>query len=119
VVEGARRRAGAAAGVAQEISRLERLRGDHAALDLRGRTIERAVGGPTRWFRAPGCRYSPEILQILNDLDMIRVDTTLNSGDWAKPDSKAIVDRIVKDVAPGDVILVHDRLALTVKALRR
>jgi peptidoglycan/xylan/chitin deacetylase (PgdA/CDA1 family) len=80
-------------------------------------SIERVVGGPTRWFRAPGCRYTPEILQILNDLDMIRVDTTLNSGDWAKHDTKSIVDRIVKDVAPGDVILVHDRLALTVKAL--
>jgi peptidoglycan/xylan/chitin deacetylase (PgdA/CDA1 family) len=80
-------------------------------------SIEKAVGGPTRWFRAPGCRYTPEVLKVLRDLDMVRVDTTNNTGDWAKRDPASVVRAVMNRLKPGDVILCHDRLPLTTKAL--
>lgn len=82
-----------------------------------GQALEKAVGGPTRWFRAPGCRYTPEVLRVLRDLDMVRVDTTNNTGDWAKKDPAAVVRAVMNRLKPGDVILCHDRLPLTTKAL--
>jgi hypothetical protein len=57
------------------------------------------------------------VLRVLRDLDMVRVDTTNNTGDWAKRDPAAVVRAVMNRLKPGDVILCHDRLPLTTKAL--
>lgn len=75
------------------------------------------LGGPTRWFRAPGCHYTADALQSLRDLKMVRVDTTANSGDWDKYDAPAIVSRTLKHLSPGGVILCHDRVPKMATAL--
>jgi peptidoglycan/xylan/chitin deacetylase (PgdA/CDA1 family) len=81
--------------------------------------IARILGGPTRWFRAPGCHYTQRSLDILKDLNMVRVDTTANSGDSNGTSPTAIVKRSLTNLAPGAVILCHDRIPNTVTALPR
>jgi peptidoglycan/xylan/chitin deacetylase (PgdA/CDA1 family) len=81
--------------------------------------LERHVGAKTRWFRAPGCHYTPEAVQVIRKCGMVRVDTLDNSGDWANPGVSAILRRTLAHLSPGDVILCHDRIPQTVEALPR
>jgi len=81
--------------------------------------LEGIVGSRTRWFRAPGCHYTPDALKVIRKCGMVRVDTLDNSGDWANPGVPAILRRTVAHLSPGDVILCHDRIPQTVKALPR
>ena len=86
-------------------------------IDHNNRTIAALLGGAPRWFRAPGCRYSFAALQAINELGMIRVDTTNNSGDWEQPNPDAIVRRVLSRLAPGQVLLFHDTAPQTARAL--
>ncbi|MDF2440611.1 MAG: peptidoglycan-N-acetylglucosamine deacetylase [Abditibacteriota bacterium] len=86
-------------------------------IDRNNRAIANVLGGAPRWFRAPGCRYSFAALQAINELGMIRVDTTNNSGDWEQPNADAIVRRVLSRLAPGQVLLFHDTVPQTARAL--
>ncbi|MBV9468140.1 MAG: polysaccharide deacetylase family protein [Abitibacteriaceae bacterium] len=77
----------------------------------------RLVGAPTRWFRAPGCHYTSDALQAIQELGMVRVDTTNNSSDWDKRDATAISQSVLERLAPGNVILLHDPMPQTARAL--
>jgi len=79
--------------------------------------LERILGGPSRWFRAPGCHYTTEALDVLHELRMVRVDTTANSGDSNGTGASAILNQTLSKLAPGAVILCHDRIPNTVAAL--
>jgi peptidoglycan/xylan/chitin deacetylase (PgdA/CDA1 family) len=81
------------------------------------RAIQSVTGHDTRWFRAPGCRYSIEALQALAETGMLRADTTNNSGDWQQTDPEAIVQRVLSRLAPGQVLLFHDPAPQTARAL--
>lgn len=82
-------------------------------------TLEQIVGARTRWFRAPGCHYTPDALKVIQECGLVRVDTQDNSGDWANPGVSAILHRTLTHLSPGDVILCHDRIPQTVVALPR
>ena len=82
-----------------------------------GRAISRAVQARTRWFRAPGCRYTVETLLQLRDLGMVRVDATNNPGDAQINNPQLLVKRVIEHLKPGDVILCHDRMPATAAAL--
>jgi peptidoglycan/xylan/chitin deacetylase (PgdA/CDA1 family) len=81
--------------------------------------LEQIVGAKTRWFRAPGCHYTPDALKVIRSCGMVRVDTLDNSGDWANPGVPSILRRTLSHLSPGDVILCHDRIPQTVEALPR
>ena len=81
--------------------------------------FQRILGSGTRWVRAPGCVYTPEALEVMRNLGLVRVDTSANSGDWQATSVAAILGRTLRHLSPGDVVLCHDRMPLTVKALPR
>lgn len=79
--------------------------------------LEHILGGPTRWFRAPGCHYTAEALEAIEQTRMVRVDTTDNSGDWDKYGISSIMNRALTHLSNGDVLLFHDRMPKTVELL--
>lgn len=79
--------------------------------------IVNIVGAPTRWFRAPGCHYTAATLQAIQELDMVRVDTTNNSSDWDKRSATVISESVLERLAPGNVLLFHDPMPETARAL--
>ena len=87
--------------------------------EIRGnnRILEGVLGVAPRWFRAPGCRYPIEALNAVSELEMVRVDSTNNSGDWHQPDANAIVAGVLHRLAPMQVLLFHDPLPQTARAL--
>jgi len=42
---------------------------------------------------------------------------TYNSGDWALPPAKVLVDRVLAHAEPGGVVLLHNGTLNTVRAL--
>lgn len=81
------------------------------------RIIENLLGVAPRWFRAPGCHYSREALDALDDLQMVRADSSNNSGDWEGGDPTKTVARVLNRLAPGQVLLFHDSVPQTAQAL--
>ena len=89
----------------------------HEEIAGNNRIIENVLGVAPRWFRAPGCHYSLEALQSVRDLQMVRADTSNNSGDWEQADPQKIVNRVLQRLAPGQVLLFHDSAPQTAQAL--
>jgi peptidoglycan/xylan/chitin deacetylase (PgdA/CDA1 family) len=86
-------------------------------IERTNQALEKVVGGATRWFRAPGCHYTSDALAAIQAEHMVRVDTTDNAGDWSHPKPEKIERVVLHDLSPGDVILCHDRIEETAKAL--
>ncbi len=86
-------------------------------VDDNNQVIGAILGVAPRWFRAPGCHYSDEALQALRSRGMVRVDSSNNSGDWHEPSPDKIVAGVLSRLAPGQILLFHDPLPQTARAL--
>ena len=53
------------------------------------------------------------------NVTMIPVLWNVDSLDWTTKDTDAIVNRVLKDVEDGDIILMHDNYDSSVKAAMR
>ncbi|MFD6552399.1 polysaccharide deacetylase family protein [Streptomyces sp. NPDC058398] len=70
--------------------------------------IDDAYGEPPSWFRAPYGEWNRATYQIGADLGMEPMAWTIDTNDWARPGTRAIVGTIQKEAAPGVVVLSHD-----------
>ncbi len=79
--------------------------------------IESASGQrPTR-FRPPFGRFPDSALPILGGLGQDVVLWTVDGNDWEHEDPEALAQSVVRAARPGSIILLHDREALTARAL--
>ncbi len=69
--------------------------------------IVRAGGFTPRQFRAPGGRWSPQMMRLTAAHDLLAVDWTIDPRDWSRPGSQHIVESMLA-ADPGDVLLCHD-----------
>ncbi|MFF0767305.1 polysaccharide deacetylase family protein [Nonomuraea wenchangensis] len=67
-----------------------------------------AGGGAPALFRPPYGSRSPDILSWLVELGTTTVLWDVEPFDWALPGAGVIADRVLADVRPGSVILLHD-----------
>ncbi|MFJ6383549.1 polysaccharide deacetylase family protein [Kitasatospora sp. NPDC092039] len=70
--------------------------------------LHRATGRQPTWFRAPGGDWSTASLKVAADLGMRNMAWSVDPRDWARPGTPAIIDRILKGVRPGSIVLNHD-----------
>ncbi|MFJ7966213.1 polysaccharide deacetylase family protein [Streptomyces sp. NPDC096324] len=70
--------------------------------------IDEAYGEPPTWFRAPYGEWNRATYQIGAELGMEPMAWTIDTNDWARPGTRAIVGTIQKQAAPGVVVLSHD-----------
>jgi peptidoglycan/xylan/chitin deacetylase (PgdA/CDA1 family)/negative regulator of sigma E activity len=75
------------------------------------------VAGRLRWFRPPGGDYDLRVVDAARESGLRLAMWTVNSGDWASPPPKALVDRVLVRAEPGAVVLMHDGTLATVRAL--
>lgn len=74
-----------------------------------------------KWFRPPYEAVDARVVRVAAALGMHTVTWTVDPGDWARPGVKLIVARVLAQVRPGSVILMHDGggdRSQTVAALR-
>ncbi|MGW7448241.1 polysaccharide deacetylase family protein [Kitasatospora sp. NPDC054795] len=70
--------------------------------------LHRTTGRQPTWFRAPGGDWSEASLKVAADLGMRNMAWSVDPRDWARPGTSAIIDRILKNVRPGSIVLNHD-----------
>ncbi|GGZ83649.1 polysaccharide deacetylase family protein [Streptomyces echinoruber] len=83
--------------------------------------VEEACGERPQWFRAPYGAWNRTVFQLGAELGMEPLAWTVDTGDWAAPGTRAIVDRVENGAAPGVVVLSHDAggdRSQSVRALR-
>ncbi|MCP3753664.1 polysaccharide deacetylase family protein [Streptomyces sp. TBY4] len=76
-----------------------------------GRTsevVQQAVGTAPLWFRAPYGAWNRAAFEIGAELGMEPLAWTVDSLDWKEPGTASIVSRVLRQAAPGVIVLNHD-----------
>ncbi|MFH8621076.1 polysaccharide deacetylase family protein [Streptomyces vietnamensis] len=84
--------------------------------------IEKALGTPPLWYRAPYGAWNRLSFEIGAELGMEPLAWTVDTLDWKEPGTDSIVRRVLDGAAPGVVVLSHDaggNRSQSVAALRR
>jgi len=82
-------------------------------------TIRASTGFTPRWFRPPGGDYTVGVADAARQAGMALSMWTTNSGDWALPPAKILVERVLVRAEPGAIVLMHNGTLNTVQALPR
>jgi peptidoglycan-N-acetylglucosamine deacetylase len=72
------------------------------------RRIVNATGFHPCLFRPPYGLYTSPMVDAARDLGMNTVIWDVDPNDWAQPGSGTIYQRVVSNVEPGSVVLLHD-----------
>jgi peptidoglycan-N-acetylglucosamine deacetylase len=90
----------------------------HDELNRTRALLQAIVGTPSRLFRPPGGEYSPEILKIVEKNGYTTVLWTDDPADYKTGRTPQDLERLVlRDITPGGIILLHDGVNATLKAL--
>ena len=79
-------------------------------------SIAQATGIRTSLYAPPSGEEEPHVLAAAEAMAHHTILWSVDTIDWQKPDAATIVDRVVKKIAPGAIILCHPT-ASTVEAL--
>lgn len=60
------------------------------------------------YFRQPSMHIQPQVLPIAKDLGYEPLNWTVDPRDWSEPGTTTIVRRVLNQVRPGAVVLLHD-----------
>ncbi len=74
-------------------------------------------GPESEWFRPPRGRYNKRIRAIASEFGLKICYWTIDSDDWQGLTAQYIVDKILSELAPGAVILMHIHGEHTLDAL--
>lgn len=69
--------------------------------------IEAIIGKTPKWFAPPSGSYNDEVVKVAYDLNMETILWTVDSVDWKKPSVSVMMNRIMKNIHPGAMILMH------------
>ncbi|MFJ3788492.1 polysaccharide deacetylase family protein [Kitasatospora sp. NPDC090091] len=67
-----------------------------------------AGGGPVPWLRPPYGGRSPELLERVADSGLTTVLWDVETNDWARPRPEVVAERVLQQVRPGSIVLMHD-----------
>ena len=72
--------------------------------------LEKLSGEKIRFFRPPFGVTNPTVGSVIRELDYIPVGWSIRSFDTKGEPVDKVLDRIIKQITPGAVILLHDRM---------
>ena len=87
-------------------------------LDRTQAAFQRNLGVCPAFFRPPHGQRTPFMLAHASDQNMVTVTWDVSAGDWSAHDGAAVARKILDQVRPGSIILLHDGLDGTVTADR-
>ncbi|MBS2039081.1 polysaccharide deacetylase family protein [bacterium] len=86
-------------------------------MELANSVLEEVSGRPVRLFRPPGGDYSPETLDLARSLGMVTTFWTDDPGDFNNPGESTIEGRLLDQLRPGGIVLLHDNVQETIDIL--
>ncbi|MEZ0321421.1 MAG: polysaccharide deacetylase family protein [Thermus sp.] len=75
------------------------------------------TGEVPRYFRPPGGRYSPAVIQVARELGLTTVFWTDDPGDYAGLAPGVLERRLEAHLRPGGIVLLHDNVVATLAVL--
>ena len=82
------------------------------------RIIESVTGRSPYLFRPPFGEFNQEVLNTVADLGYLIIMWTIDTLDWRSPGVQVIIDRVVNNIKPGAIILMHQAATQTPQALQ-
>lgn len=73
-----------------------------------GRAIEQVLGYAPSIFRPPYGAQGVGLQRTLSELQLTSVAMSANGLDWELTDAQSIADKVLEDVRPGGIVLLHD-----------
>ncbi|MGW4895266.1 polysaccharide deacetylase family protein [Kitasatospora sp. NPDC004240] len=80
----------------------------HRQLSFTAEAIAAAGGGPVEWLRPPYGGRSPELLERVARSGLRTALWDVETSDWARPGPEVIAERVLRQVRPGSIVLMHD-----------
>ncbi|WP_433607176.1 polysaccharide deacetylase family protein [Dactylosporangium sp. CA-139114] len=77
-------------------------------LERTDEAIAQACGESPALFRPPYGSRTPEVVGWMGGIDTTMVLWDVEPFDWAMPGADVIAERVLRDVRPGSIILLHD-----------
>lgn len=84
-----------------------------AEIEQTNDVIEAVTGTPVKLFRPPYGVTNPNLAKAIRNSGMKSIGWNLRSLDTAAKDPQQLLNKILKKVKAGDIILLHDRCAIT------
>ncbi len=69
--------------------------------------LTKITGKKVKFLRTPNGDFDKRVLKIANDLGYTVIQWDTDSRDWMNPGVDQIINRVMKNVHPGDIILMH------------
>ncbi|HJZ40481.1 MAG TPA: polysaccharide deacetylase family protein [Bacteroidales bacterium] len=79
--------------------------------------IMKITGKKIRLFRPPYGVTNPTVARAVSNMNYTGIGWSLKSKDTVTADEKALLNKLIKRVKPGDIVLFHDNQAVTVNVL--
>jgi len=80
--------------------------------------IEQTAGSQPLFFRPPFGDYNNQVIEVAREEGYQVIQWSIDSLDWKEPGTDFIVRRIMENVKPGSIILMHNNAPDTPEALR-
>ena len=81
--------------------------------------VQRVTGKAPKLFRPPYGVINPALTKAIKTVDYQPIGWSIRSFDTTAGSAEALTQRVIRNLHPGAVILLHDRCDLTVAALRK
>lgn len=91
----------------QDMTKLSSAKQQKEIVDTQNAIIN-ATGTPSRLFRAPYGAVNPSVIATAEKNKLLSVLWETDTNDWQQPDAATIVQRVMSQVSPGTIILMHD-----------
>lgn len=89
----------------------------NAEIDAVNTEINTLTGASPKYFRAPFGEYDNNMMSTLESKGMQGVQWSIDSLDWKGLSAAEIAERVVNDLEPGDIVLMHNASDHIVEAL--
>ncbi len=70
-------------------------------------TLKELTGREANLIRVPNGAYNEKVIGTARELDYSVIQWSVDSLDWKKPGEQAIIDRVLRLIEPGSIILMH------------
>ncbi|HET7037709.1 MAG TPA: polysaccharide deacetylase family protein [Thermomicrobiaceae bacterium] len=81
-------------------------------------SFQRQLGVCPAFFRPPHGTHTPFMAHVAAERGMTMITWDVSAGDWATTDGQLVAQRVLAQVRPGSIILLHDSIDGNVNADR-
>ncbi|MFU8873991.1 polysaccharide deacetylase family protein [Micromonospora sp. SL4-19] len=67
-----------------------------------------APRAPIKYFRQPGGNWTPQLVDVAEDLGMTGLHWAVDPRDWEEPAADTIIAIVSRDTSAGSIVLLHD-----------